>query len=690
MTMTTQSNNHLENQTSPYLRQHADNPVEWYPWCEEALERALREDKPILLSIGYSACHWCHVMAHESFEDQATADVMNRLFINIKVDREERPDLDKIYQLAHQILTQRPGGWPLNMFLTPHDHIPYFGGTYFPKQPKYNMPAFVSLLHQVADYYREQKEAVTQFGTQFTATVRTIAATSAGTATVPGPDLLHQACEAIGRDFDPDHGGFGRAPKFPHATGIEFLLRYWALTDGTDAGTLEMVTATLQKMAEGGLYDQLGGGFCRYSVDDEWLIPHFEKMLYDNGSLLGLYSQAWQATQDPLFRKIALETAEWVMREMQSPEGGYYSSLDADSEGEEGRFYVWDKEEVKSLLTAQEYTLVEQHYGLDRPANFEGRCHLHVARPLNELSTALDPAEAETLLTAARRKLFAIREQRVRPGLDDKILTSWNALMIKGMTVAGRLFERDDFIESARRALDSLKATVWHNRRLLATYKDGKAHLNAYLDDYAFLLDAVLESLQTRWRSSDLLWAQEIATAMLAHFEDETDGGFFFTSGDHEPLLHRPKPLADESTPAGNAIAAYALNRLGHLLGAVEYSKAAERTIAAATTAMKRAPEAHSTLLVALEELLHPPHIVIIRGRAMDEWNNRLRQTYAPRRLCFAIPANETGLPGLLAERTPTTDTVAYVCTETACLPPAESWQALSEQLDRSAGGLDR
>ncbi len=629
-------------------------------------------------------------MAHESFEDQATADVMNRLFINIKVDREERPDLDKIYQLAHQILTQRPGGWPLNMFLTPHDHIPFFGGTYFPKQPKYNMPAFVSLLHQVADYYRGQKEAIAQFGTQFTATVRTITATSAGTATTPGPNFLHQAREAIGRDFDPEHGGFGRAPKFPHATSIEFLLRYWALIDGTDAGMLKMVTTTLQKMAEGGLYDQLGGGFCRYSVDDEWLIPHFEKMLYDNGSLLALYSQAWQATQDPLFQKVALETAEWVMREMQSPEGGYYSSLDADSKGEEGRFYVWDKEEVKSLLTAQEYALVEQHYGLDGAANFEGRWHLHVARHLNELRTALDPAEAEALLTAARRKLFAVREQRVRPGLDDKILTSWNALMIKGMTVAGRLFERDDFIESARRALDFLKATVWRNGRLLATYKDGKAHLNAYLDDYAFLIDAVLESLQTRWRSSDLLWAQEIATTMLAHFEDRSSGGFFFTSGDHEPLLHRPKPLADESTPAGNAVAAYALNRLGHLLGAVEYSKAAERTIAAAANAMKRAPEAHSTLLVALEELLHPPRIVIIRGRAMDEWNNRLRQTYAPRRLCFAIPADETGLPGLLAERAATADTIAYVCTETACLPPAESWQALTEQLDRSAGGLDR
>ncbi len=688
--MSSQSKNHLSDETSPYLRQHADNPVEWYPWCGEALERARSEDKPILLSIGYSACHWCHVMAHESFEDQATADVMNRLFINIKVDREERPDLDKIYQLAHQILTQRPGGWPLNMFLTPHDHIPYFGGTYFPKKPKYNMPAFVSLLHQVADYYREQKQAIAQFGTQFTATIQTIAETSGGTATTPAPDLLHQAREAIGRDFDPEHGGFGQAPKFPHATSIEFLLRYWALTDGADASTLEMVTTTLKKMAEGGLYDQLGGGFCRYSVDDEWLIPHFEKMLYDNGALLALYCQAWQATQDPLFKNVVLETAEWVMREMQSPEGGYYSSLDADSEGEEGRFYVWDREEVKSLLTEQEFTLVEQRYGLDRPANFEGRWHLHVARPLSALGRELQSVDAEALLAAARKKLFGAREQRVRPGLDDKILTSWNALMIKGMTVAGRLFERDDLIDSAQRALDFLKTTVWRNGRLLATYKDGKAHLNAYLDDYAFLIAAILESLQTRWRSSDLLWAQDIAAAMLAHFKDQSDGGFFFTSGDHEPLFHRPKPMTDESTPAGNAIAAYALTRLGHLLGAGEYSEAAERTIAAATDAVKRIPQAHSAFLIALEEMLNPPRIIVIRGQAMDEWNSRLRQLYAPRQLCFAIHAHEAQLPGVLAERKPMTDTVAYVCTETACLPPAESWQVLSEQLDRSAGGLDR
>jgi len=688
--MSHRNKNHLSDETSPYLRQHADNPVEWYPWCEEALERARREDKPILLSIGYSACHWCHVMAHESFEDPATAEVMNRLFINIKVDREERPDLDKIYQLAHQILTQRPGGWPLNMFLTPHDHIPYFGGTYFPNKPKYNMPAFVSLLHQVADYYREQKEAVAQFRTQFTATVRTIDETSDASAMTPHPDLLHQAREAIGRDFDPEHGGFGRAPKFPHATDIEFLLRYWASTDGTDANSLEMVTTTLKKMAEGGLYDQLGGGFCRYSVDDAWLIPHFEKMLYDNGALLALYSRAWQATQEPLFKTIALQTAEWVMREMQSPEGGYYSSLDADSEGEEGRFYVWEKEELKHLLTGQEYTLVEQHYGLDRPANFEGRWHLHVARPLRALLQDLALSEADGLLSSARKKLFDAREQRVHPGLDDKILTSWNALMIKAMTIAGRQLDRGDLVESAQRALDFLKATVWRDGGLLATYKDDTAHLNAYLDDYAFLIDALLESLQTRWRSSDLLWAQEIAAAMLGHFEDTTNGGFFFTSNDHEPLFHRPKPLADESTPAGNAIAAYALARLGHLLSAGEYVEAAERTITAATEAMKRIPQAHGAFLVALEEMLQPPRIIVIRGPAMDEWHSRLRQTYTPRQLCFAIPADETGLPGILAERKPTADTVAYVCTETACLPPAASWQALSEQLDNDARNFDR
>ncbi|MGB5623293.1 MAG: DUF255 domain-containing protein, partial [Gammaproteobacteria bacterium] len=374
--------NHLATETSPYLLQHADNPVDWYPWGAQALDRAREEDKPILLSVGYSACHWCHVMAHESFEDAATATLMNELFINIKVDREERPDLDKIYQLAHQLLIQRPGGWPLTMFLTPDDHTPFFGGTYFPDRARHGMPAFGEILQRVATYYREHRKEIREQAGAVRDVFQRISAVDDATA-LPSSTLLRKAREQLEENFDGAHGGFGRAPKFPHPTSIERLLRGWrntAMSDDPDLRALFMASFTLQRMAQGGLYDQVGGGFCRYSVDDHWMIPHFEKMLYDNGPLLALYSQAWAATNEPLFGRVAEETADWVLREMQSAEGGYYSTLDADSEGEEGLFYVWDAAAVRELLGDEVYAPFAEVYGLDRPANFEGRWHLHTFR----------------------------------------------------------------------------------------------------------------------------------------------------------------------------------------------------------------------------------------------------------------------------------------------------------------------
>ncbi|MEN8259184.1 MAG: thioredoxin domain-containing protein, partial [Pseudomonadota bacterium] len=436
--------NRLAQETSPYLQQHAENPVDWYPWCEEALERARREDKPILLSIGYSACHWCHVMAHESFEDPDTAKVMNDLFVNIKVDREERPDIDKIYQLSHQLMTRRPGGWPLNMFLTPAEHIPFFGGTYFPKQASYNMPAFVDVLRNAADYYAHRKSDLAQHSAGFSDTLKTISAPPMPQPADAVP--LSEARREIESVFDPEHGGFGPAPKFPHTTTIEFLLRRWAASEAKDEKALHMASKSLEMMARGGIYDQLGGGFCRYSVDDRWLIPHFEKMLYDNGLLLSLYANAWLATANPLFEKTALETAGWVMREMQSREGGYYSSLDADSEGEEGKFYVWSAEKVKSLLNRDEYAVVSTCHGLDKSPNFEGRWHLYATKTPEEAAVALGTGieAAKQHLAGGLKKLFLAREQRVHPGRDEKILTSWNALMIKGMAVAGRVFGREE------------------------------------------------------------------------------------------------------------------------------------------------------------------------------------------------------------------------------------------------------
>ena len=673
--------NALIRETSPYLLQHAHNPVDWQPWNNAALERARREDKPILLSIGYSACHWCHVMAHESFEDQATAQVMNELFVNIKVDREERPDLDRIYQTAHQMLAQRAGGWPLTMFLSPGDHTPFFGGTYFPKEPRYGMPAFTDLCRRVAAYYHEHRDDVTQQNAAVHENFRRLSAGGSPAGVQITDSVLARAREEIGGQFDPKHGGFGQAPKFPHPTTIERLLRHWA-AHPDDSEALHMVRFSLQAMASGGIYDQLGGGFCRYSVDEYWMIPHFEKMLYDNGQLLALYTDAALATGDAVFQRIAIETAEWTMREMQSPEGGYYSALDADSEGEEGKFYVWTPDEVRAVLTADEYTLFAPVYGLDRPPNFENHAwNLHVFRAPQTVAEklGLDAVQAAALLASARAKLLAARGTRVRPGRDDKVLTSWNGLMIKGMARAGRLLGRADFIDSAERAFDFIRAQMWKDDHLLASYKDGRAHLNAYLDDYAFLLDAGLELLQARWRDGDLGFLIELAETLLDRFEDKTGGGFFFTSDDHEQLIHRPKPASDEAIPSGNGVAAQALLRLGHLLGDSHYLDAAHNTLTALYREIERYPSMHNALLVAVEEYLHPTQTIVLRGSAdaLPAWQARCKQYYAPRRLTLAIPEDAKELPGILAQRVSKGGVTAYVCTGHACEAPVTEFARL-------------
>ena len=436
--------NALAGETSPYLLQHAANPVHWHPWGPVALDLARRENKPILLSIGYSACHWCHVMAHESFEDEATARLMNGLYVNIKVDREERPDLDKIYQTAHQLLTQRGGGWPLTMFLTPDDHRPFFAGTYFPVQARFGMPGFRDLLVRVEAFFRENQDEIRAQNQRLVDALQSLEPGAAGSEALDGEPLV-QAVQTLAQMFDARHGGFGNAPKFPHCGQIELLMRDAVSASHAHVSTapdaLQMAAFTLEQMAHGGLYDQLGGGFCRYSVDERWAIPHFEKMLYDNGPLLGLYAQIFQLTGEPVFRQTTVETAQWVMRDMQSPEGGYYSTLDADSEGVEGKFYVWTPDEVRSLLEADEYRVLAARFGLDGPANFETlHWHLAVARDLAEIATAesLPQGQVATLIDRGRTKLLEARNRRVWPGRDEKILTSWNALMIKGMAIAGR------------------------------------------------------------------------------------------------------------------------------------------------------------------------------------------------------------------------------------------------------------
>ncbi len=680
--------NRLARETSPYLQQHAQNPVDWYPWGPEALERARKERKPILLSVGYSACHWCHVMAHESFEDEATARLMNELFVNIKVDREERPDIDRIYQVAQQMLTQRSGGWPLTMFLTHEDQRPFFGGTYFPKEARYGMPAFGDLLKRVSEYYYEHLDDLRQ---QSDALVRALDDLA---PPPPADDLkftaepLRAARASLGQQFDSNYGGFGGAPKFPHPKTIERVLRDWYATAGQkepDLQAMYMATLTLKRMAEGGIYDQLGGGFCRYSVDGHWMIPHFEKMLYDNGALLAVYAEAAVATGDPFYARFASETADWVMRDMQSPEGGYYSSLDADSEGHEGKFYVWTPDEVRAALTPEEYAVLAPRFGLDRQPNFEGKWHLHVYELTEQVAGAVgvEIPRAMELLDSARKKLLAIRNRRVWPGRDEKILTSWNALTIRGMAIAARSLGRSDITNSATRALDFIRKTLWRDGRLLATYKDGRAHLNAYLDDYVYLVDAILELQQVRFRNDELAFARELLDVVLAHFEDREAGGFFFTSDDHEALIHRTKSFGEDAIPAGNGIAAFALLRMGHLLGETRYLEAAERTLRAGWLVMEKYPHAHVSLLNALEELLSPPKIVILRGDGseMESWQRELAKLYDPHRVVLAIARDVTNLPAALADKAARNGTTAYVCRASTCSAPMGSLGQLAREL---------
>jgi uncharacterized protein YyaL (SSP411 family) len=679
------SRNRLGEETSPYLLQHADNPVHWYPWGDEALALAREHDRPVLLSIGYSACHWCHVMAHESFADEATASVMNELFVNIKVDREERPDLDRIYQTAHQLLVRRPGGWPLTMFLTP-DQVPFFGGTYFPRESRYGLPGFADLLHRVHAYYQQNREEVNSQNQSLLEVLHKALSTTATSAGEPNDGPLRLAREQLERAFDATHGGFGGAPKFPHPTTLELLLRHWARSADPDA--LGMAQLTLLRMCEGGIYDHLGGGFSRYSVDEQWMIPHFEKMLYDNGPLLGLSAELWRLTGDPRFQRTARETATWVIRDMQSSEGGYYSSLDADSEGEEGRFYVWRPEQVRQQLDDREYAAMACRFGFDREPNFEGNWHLHGYREESEVARTLDLAtgELEQVLSGARQRLYAIRTTRVAPGLDDKILTSWNALMIRGMAMASRYLEAPELAESATRALDLIRRDMFREGRLLATYKTGQAHLPAYLDDHAFLIDAILELLQCRWRSEDLGFAITLADLLLEHFEDRTEGGFFFTADDHEHLISRPKPVYDDSLPAGNAIALRALLRLGHLLGDMRYLDSGDRLVRWAWPAISEQPMAGTASLLALEEWLEPGQIIVLRGadEALEDWRQRCVSAWTANRLTLAIPDHVEALPGILAERHPVAEVCAYVCAGNRCLPTITSFQQLVTELERS------
>ena len=681
--------NRLGSETSPYLLQHADNPVDWYPWCDEAFEAARAAGKPVLLSVGYSACHWCHVMAHESFEDAATAALMNQLFVNVKVDREERPDVDRIYQTAQQLLTQRSGGWPLTMFLDPEDRRPFFGGTYFPKDARYGMPAFGELLSSVAAYYRERRDEVRAQGDRLIDVFAELDPPAADRSTPLTETPLSKLRERLEATFDRDHGGFGSAPKFPHPATLDRCLRIWRATANSsepDLDALFMASLTLKRMAEGGLFDHLGGGFYRYSVDRYWQIPHFEKMLYDNGPLLALYADAHLATGERLFADAANATASWMLEDMRSPEGGFYATRDADSEGEEGLYYLWSPETVAEILDTDDYSLFAERFGLDAAPNFEGQWHLSVRQSYEAIANAdsLPVSEVHERITAAGARLLAVRGNRVEPGRDEKQLTSWNALAIRALAKAGLALDREELIEAAATAAGFVTRELYVDGRLKASYKDGRARFDAYLDDYAFMIDALLSLLEARWDSNNLSFAIELADTLLDRFEDPDHGGFHFTARDHETLIHRPKPLADEAMPSGNGVAAFALQRLGFLLGESRYLDAAERTLRFAWRALEDYPHGHVTLLTALEEYLDHPEIVVIRGER-DEiatWRQTAARLYAPRRILFAIDASAQDLPGALAERRAVEgETLAYRCVGTHCDLPVKGFEAFTAAL---------
>ncbi|UCF45982.1 MAG: thioredoxin domain-containing protein [Myxococcales bacterium] len=673
--------NHLRNETSPYLLQHVDNPVDWYPWGEEAMRLAKEQDKPILLSIGYAACHWCHVMAHESFEDDATAAQMNADFINVKVDREERPDIDSIYMQAVNAITGR-GGWPMTVFLTP-DGKPFYAGTYFPDQPRHGMPSFRQILTGVTQAWNNDRANVVGSAGEVAEQLQALSAVSFEEEQLD-TEIFKSALRGLAQRFDPTWGGFGDAPKFPQPMTIELLFRESLRNE--DSNALEMAEVTLQKMAAGGMYDHLGGGFARYSVDHRWLVPHFEKMLYDNAQLARVYLHAWQATGNELYRRITEETLDYVLREMRHEDGGFYSSQDADSEGVEGKFYVWSAGEIRDALGEDADTFM-RIYGVSDEGNWEGHNILNLHLDPKGLAAQLevDAEELEARMTEARATLYELRSKRIWPGLDDKVLTSWNGLVLAALAEAGQALGRVDYIEAARANAEFLHRTMRRDSgRLFRTWKAGsKAKYNAYLEDYAYLADGLLALYEATFEARWVDWAGDLAELMLAHFRDETKGGFFDTSDDHEQLIHRPKNLQDNAVPSGNAMAASVLLKLSLLTGNGHYWQVAEQSIQTMTKFMGQYPSGFGQWLNAASFILSEPLEVALVG-SQEELAPLLevvRSGYRPFQVVAAANEGEAPLP--LLEGRPRVDGkgTAYVCRQFVCQAPITEAEALAREL---------
>jgi uncharacterized protein YyaL (SSP411 family) len=683
--------NRLADETSPYLLQHANNPVDWNTWGPEAIERARAENKPIFLSIGYSACHWCHVMEHESFEDRDIARFLNDNFISIKVDREERPDLDQIYMQAVQAMTGR-GGWPMSVFLTA-DLKPFYGGTYWPPSNRMGMPGFDDVLAAVRDAWHNRRDAVNDQAEQLTGHLRQAAGISLEPGALDPPALLRNAGVVMERIFDHRYGGFGSAPKFPHPMDLRVLLRVWRRT-GSD-GLLQMVTLTLDKMAGGGMYDQLGGGFHRYSVDERWLVPHFEKMLYDNALLAVAYLEAWQATGKADYARVVRETLDYVLREMTGPEGGFYSTLDADSEGEEGKFYVWTPAEIAALLGPERARTFCQVYDVSESGNFEGHNILNLPKTLDQLAGLLnrDRADLERELAESRAQLLAVRNKRIWPGLDDKVLVAWNGLMIDAMAQAGAALGEPRYVDAAVKAADFLLTKMRRaDGRLLHSWRNGTAKLDAYVDDYACLANALVSLYEATFDERWVDAAVPLAEVLLAQFEDREQGGFFFTANDHEALLTRQKDVQDSSVPSGNAMAATALVRLGKLCGRTDFLESARRAMECSLEIMKKAPNAAGQLLIAVDFQQGPtPEIVLVSpgdDGASEEILADLRRRFWPNKIVAQRLAHNHSqhLAGMFAgKESPATEPTVYLCENFTCGQPLVGKAAILEAWQRES-----
>jgi uncharacterized protein YyaL (SSP411 family) len=680
-----QHTNHLISETSPYLLQHAHNPVDWYPWGEAALSKARSENKPILLSIGYSACHWCHVMEHESFENEAIATLMNENFVNIKVDREERPDLDQIYMNAVQMMTGQ-GGWPMTMFLTP-DGVPFYGGTYFPPSDRYNMPGFPRILASVAEAFRSQPDQVAGTATAMLGELRRVGL-AAQSRELLTDDGLDSAFRRIVANYDRTNGGFGGAPKFPPAMNLEFFLHRHYRSGSTEA--LEIVEHTARKMAEGGMYDQLGGGFHRYSVDAKWLVPHFEKMLYDNALLSRMYLHLYQVTKDPATRRIAEETLDYVVREMTDAEGGFYSSQDADSEGEEGRFFVWSRQEVLAVMGERDGNLFCEFFDVTESGNFEGQNILHITSSVADTAARnkITAEDLQAIIDSGRRKLFALREQRIKPARDEKVLTAWNGLMLAGFAEASAILERPGYRNVAEANARFLLSHLRRDGLLLRTYKDGEAKLNAYLEDYACLIDGLISLYEATGELSWVESAVALADKMIEQFWDESEGGFFFTGKSHEKLIVRSKEFMDNATPSGNSIAALTLLRLNLLTGNDDYRRRATAVLRLMADQIRRYPSAFGFALSALDFYLDSPLEVVIVGSSgprMDELLRTVWTTYVPNRViatCHQDYEPAAALVPLFAGRdTLATEPTAFVCRANTCQLPVNTAADLLNQL---------